>query len=112
GATLDVPASLVGGLGVRAVLDRHRRRALIETNPVDQQVLHHALDVVARLGKRDALDPVDGVDLRDARVAVLGDPLLDAPPAGVVSHEAHHVIATVVPHEPPQLTRTPLTLVY
>ena len=36
-----------------------------EARAVDLKVLHYTLHVVAGLGERDALDPVDGIDLRD-----------------------------------------------
>jgi hypothetical protein len=34
-------------------------------------------------------NPIDCVDLGVARIAVLGDPLLNAPSAGVITGEAH-----------------------
>jgi hypothetical protein len=40
-----------------------------------------------RLGEGDALDPVDRIDLRVARVAELLDPFGDASAAGVVGGE-------------------------
>src|SRR5262245_65172309 len=58
-------------------------RAAAEANAVDLQVLEHALDVVARLGERNPLDPVDGIDLGVAWVAVFRDPLFHAPAPGI-----------------------------
>ena len=49
----------------------HGRGAGAEARTIDLQVLHHTLHVVARLRERDAFDPVDRIDLRIARVAVL-----------------------------------------
>jgi hypothetical protein len=51
------------------------RTAFAKANAIHEQALHHTLDVVARLEKRDALDPVDRVDTRQTRVAVCLDPL-------------------------------------
>ena len=42
-----------------------------KTRPVDLEVLHHPLDVVARLGQRYALDSIHRVNLGIARIAVL-----------------------------------------
>src|SRR6266446_7501571 len=61
---------------VQVRLDRGGAGA--EARAVDLQILHDPLDVVARLGERDALDPVDGIDLGIARIAVLCHPLLDS----------------------------------
>src|ERR1700687_3522700 len=81
--SLGMDCSTEAGSG--APLDRRRavqvgldrRGAGAEARAVDLQVLHDAQDVVARLGERDALDPVDGIDLGIARTAVLRHPLLD-----------------------------------
>src|SRR4029453_2417928 len=43
------------------------RRVVLEARAVDLKVLHHTLHVVAGLHERDALDPVDGIELRVAR---------------------------------------------
>ena len=59
-----------------------------EAGAVDLQILHDALDVVARFGKRDALDPVNRVDLGIARIAVLCHPLPDPPAAGIFGTHA------------------------
>src|SRR5216683_7575934 len=61
---------------VQVRLDRGGAGA--EPRAVDLQILHDPLDVVARLGERDALDPVGGIDLGIARIAVLCHPLLDS----------------------------------
>ena len=53
-----------------------------EPRPVDLQILHDPLHVVAGLGERDQLDPVDRVDLGIARVAITLDPFFDAASAG------------------------------
>ena len=44
----------------------------------------------------DALDPVDRIDARVARVAVCGDPFLHAAAAGVVAGERQNVGAAVI----------------
>src|SRR5437660_5982243 len=59
--------------------------AAAEAVAVDLHVLHHALDVVARLRERDALDPVDRIDLGIARVAEPSDPFPNAAAAGIVA---------------------------
>ena len=73
-----------------------RRGAGAEARAVDLQVLHDALDVVARLGERDALDPIDRVDLGIARIAVLRHPLLDPAAARIVAGKGQDVGAAVV----------------
>ena len=62
---------------------------------IDQQILHHPLDIVSRFGKRNALDPVDRVDLGIARIAVGLDPVPHPAPAGVVAGKGHDVRALV-----------------
>ncbi len=71
-------------------------RAAAETDAIDLQVLQHALDVVARLGERDLLDPVDRVDLGIAWIAILGDPLLHTSAASIVAGEGEDVGTAVV----------------
>jgi hypothetical protein len=44
--------------------------------------LHDPLHVIAGLGKRDQLDPVDRVDLEIARIAIALDSFFDAAAAG------------------------------
>src|SRR5262249_27196697 len=78
---------------------------------VDLQILHDPLDVVARLGERDALDPVDGIDLGIAWIAVLRHPLLDPAAAGVVARKSHDVGAAVVRKQPRELGRPHLGVV-
>src|SRR5256714_15525018 len=67
-----------------------------EPRAVHLQVLHDPLHVVARLGERNLFDPVDGVDLGIARVAVTLDPFLDAAATGIVAGEGQDVGAAVV----------------
>src|SRR5437867_1535847 len=62
-------------------------RAAAEADAIDLHVFHDALHVVARLRERDALDPVDRIDLGVARVAVAADPFLDPAAAGVIGGE-------------------------
>ena len=71
-------------------------RAPAKAGAIDLQVLHDALDIVARLGDRDALDPVDRVDLGIARVTMIGHPFLDPAAAGIVSGERHDIGPAVV----------------
>src|SRR5450759_381602 len=75
---------------------RHHRRAGVETDTIDLQVLHHALDVVACFGERNAFHPIDRIHLGIARIAVLLDPLLDTATAGIVAGEGHDVRAAIL----------------
>jgi hypothetical protein len=63
----------------------YRRGSIAKAPAVDLQVLHDALDVVARFGKGNALNPIDGVDLGIARIAVLCHPLLNSAAARIIS---------------------------
>ena len=66
------------GAAVQVGLDL-QPRAAAEARAIDLQILHDPLHVVARLGERDAFDPVDRVDLGIARIAVTLDPFLTLP---------------------------------
>src|SRR5947209_7490049 len=79
----------VGSAAPEIGLDGESRRA--EAGAVDLQVLHQALDVVARLGEGDELNPIDHVDLGVARVAMGLDPVEDAAAAGIIGREGHHI---------------------
>src|SRR5262249_25078389 len=46
-------------------------RIVVESRAVDLHIFDDALDVVARLRNRNALDPVDRIDFGIARIAVL-----------------------------------------
>ena len=52
--------------------------------------------VVARLGKRNSLDPVDRVDFGVAGVTVLGDPVFDPPTSGIVAGERKDIGAAII----------------
>ena len=69
------------------------------------------IDVIARLGERDALDPVDRIDLRIARIAVGRDPLLHAAAAGIVAGESEDVGAVVAAEQIRQFGRAHLHVV-
>ena len=94
----------IGGHGGHAQVSRaaaqvgldQQLAAAAEARAIDLQVLHDPLDVIARLGDRDALDPVDRIDLGIARIAVGGDPLLHAAAAGIVAGEGQDVGAAVI----------------
>src|SRR5207237_6615408 len=62
-----------------------------EAGAIDLQVLHHPLHVIAGLGERNLLDPIDRVDLRIARIAVALDPFLEAAAPGIVGGEGPDV---------------------
>src|SRR5262249_16638035 len=63
------------------------RRLVAKARAIDLHVLHHPLHVVAGFHERDALDPVDGIDLRVARIAEDRHPVLHAPAPGIVARE-------------------------
>src|ERR1700712_3271511 len=71
-------------------------RAAAEAGAVDLQILHDALHVVAGLGERNQLDPIDSVNAGIAGIAITLDPLFDAAAAGVVGRERHDVGAAVI----------------
>ena len=56
----------------------------VKARAVGLKILHYTLHIVAGLGEGDALDPVDGIDPRIARVAVLRYPLLNPAAPGIV----------------------------
>ena len=66
-------------------------RIVVEPGAIDLHVLDNALHVIARLRERDALDPVDRIDLRIARIAVLLDPFFRPPRAGIVGDEGQNI---------------------
>src|SRR4051794_4991898 len=82
--------SLGGGAAAQIGLDQEARTAA-ELRAIDLHVLEHALDVVARLGEWDAFDPVDRVDIRVARIAILFDPLPRAAASRIVGDERKNV---------------------
>src|SRR5262249_41447222 len=86
-------------------------RAAAETNAVDLEVFEYALDVIARFGERDALDPVDRIDLRVARIAIFCDPFLHAPAPGIVAGEGEDMRAAIVDVEIAELGRPQLHVV-
>ena len=82
-----------------------------KAHPVDLQILHDTLNVVAGFSKWNPLDPIDRIDIGITRIAILGNPLLNAPSASVVTGEAHNVGAAVLLQERGQLRRTHLRVV-
>src|SRR2546427_7099186 len=96
--------SIRDGAAVEVRLD-HQPRSAPEPDAIDLQILHHPLDVVARLGERDALDPIDRVDGRIARIAVALEPFLDPALAGVVGGERQDVGAAINLEKFPELRR-------
>src|SRR5262249_35117548 len=86
-------------------------RAAAETNAVDLEIFEHALDVIARFGERDALDPVDRIDLRIAGIPIFRNPFLYAPAAGAVAGESENMRAAIVDVEIAELGRPQLHVV-
>ena len=68
--------SVRGGPAAQIRLD-HQPRADAELGPIDLHVLQHALHVIARLRKRNALDPVDRIDIGVARISAAAPPRTD-----------------------------------
>ena len=101
--------SIAGGAAAQVRLDQQLCSAA-EAHAIDLEIFQHALDVVARLGKWDALDPVDRVDLGIARIAISGDPFLHAAAPGIVAGEGHDVRAAIVGVEVAELRRAQRTL--
>ena len=62
---------------------------------VKLQRLHDLHHILPRLGEGDALDPVDRVDLRIARVAELLHPVGDPAAAGVIGGERQEIGAVI-----------------
>jgi hypothetical protein len=58
---------------------------------IDNQAFEDALDVVAGLAEGNALDPVDGIDRRVARVAVEANPTFRAVRSGVVGGQRQDI---------------------
>ena len=65
--------------------------AAAEAHTVDLQIFHDPSDVITRLGNWNSLNPVDGIDVRIARVAIGRDPLFHPAAAGVVAGEGQDV---------------------
>ena len=86
---------LFDAAAVQVGLDLQPRPAA-EARAIDLQILDDPLHVVPGLGERDQFDPVDGVDLGIARVAVTLDPLFDAAAPGIVGGKGHDVGAAVI----------------
>src|SRR6266567_7852085 len=86
-------------------------RAAAETNAVDLEIFQHALDVIARFGERDALDPVDRIDLRIAGIPIFRNPFLYASAASVVAGESENMRAAIIDVEIAELGRPQLHVV-
>ena len=94
-ALLDAGATMQVGFDLKPA-------AAAEPRPVDLQILHDSLHVVACLGERNLFDPVDGVDLGIAGIAVALDPFLGAAATGIIGGKGQDVGATVVLEQPAQ----------
>ena len=89
----------------------HKAARAVETGAIDLKILHDALDVIARLGDRDALDPVDRIDLRVARIAKGGNPQAHAAAPGIVAGEGEDVGAVIAGEQVRQFRRAHLHVV-
>src|ERR1700749_2685478 len=95
GASSYEAGGLVGGGAAAQIGLDHQAGAAAEPSAIDLNVLDDALHVVARLGERDALDPIDRVDLGIAGIAVALDPFLDPAAARIVAGEGEDEGAVV-----------------
>ena len=75
---------------------RNRCKRGIEADTIDLQILHHTLDIVARFGKWDALNPVNRVDFGIAWIAMQRHRLFDPASPGVVGGKCQDVGAAIV----------------
>src|SRR5207253_1551432 len=73
-----------------------QRRVVCKAGAIDLIVLHYALNVIARLHERNALDPVDRIDTWIARVAEALDPFLHSPAAGIVGSKCKNQVAAII----------------
>src|SRR5262249_28448262 len=88
----DVPQIMVSIYAAAAQVGLDQQlRATAEAYTVDLQVLEHPLYVVARLRERDALHPIDWIDLRVARVAEAPHPVAHPSAPGIVAGERQNV---------------------
>ena len=71
-------------------------RRLGETQPVNIEIFDDALNIVARFGEGDALDPIDRIDARLARIAIGVEPFLDVFAAGVIGGEGENIGASML----------------
>src|SRR5258708_7634277 len=58
-------------------------------------MLRVGVDVIARLGKRNALHPIDRIHIGIAGIAVQLHPFANAAPAGIVAGEGHDLGAII-----------------
>src|SRR5690242_14717756 len=72
------------------------RGAFAKAPAIDIQIFDNALDVVARLGERNALYPIDRIDLRIAWITVLRDPLFHSTAARIVTRKGQNQGAAIV----------------
>jgi hypothetical protein len=111
-------ASALAGEGDRRrQLPRRRSASINSREPLSKRarqtlhVLQHALDVLARLGDRNTLDPVDRIDFWIARIAVLRDPVPGPAAADIVGNERQNVGAAVEIEVVAELGRAELGIV-
>ena len=64
-----------------------------------------------RLGEWDALDPIDGIDLRIARIAELLDPFGDTAAAGIIGGERQEIGAVIAVDQVAQMRLAELGVV-
>src|ERR1700722_11639287 len=86
---------LFDAAAVQVGLDLQPRSAA-EARAIDLQIFDDPLHVIARLGERNLLDPVDRIDSGIAWVAIAIDPLFDAAAAGIVGRKCDDVGAAVI----------------
>src|SRR4051812_21126682 len=90
---------------------RHHGGGSVKTDPIDLQVFHDALDVIARFSKWNAFYPIDRIHVGIARVAILLRPLLDATAARIVAGEGHDVRTLILLQQCAEFGRAHLRVV-
>src|SRR5580698_9415315 len=88
--------SIVGRTAATADVGLDQKpRAATEPGAIHLDIFEYALHVVAGLGKRNALDPVDWIDIGITWVAVAFDPFVDAATPGIIASEGQDVGAAI-----------------
>src|SRR6186713_1521237 len=70
--------------------------AAAEAGPIDLKIFHDPLHVIARLGDRDALDPIDRSDVLVTRIAQRSDPLAHPAAPRIVAGKGEDPGATIL----------------
>src|SRR5580704_8221820 len=69
----------------------HQFRIVFDQRAIDLHIFDDTLNIVARFGDRDALDPVDRINFRIAWIAILLDPFLGPAWPGVIRDKCQDI---------------------